>query len=95
MVQRLNNDNEQLRKDLNEVDSSRLQYENRIALMSQEIERLNGVLRGKLQELKEAELKLQRAGGESNETKQRLAMLSGENEDLKLRLLEWSQKREA
>jgi hypothetical protein len=31
--------------------------------MSQEIERLNNVLRNKLSELKEAELKLQRTGG--------------------------------
>ncbi|MBS1890215.1 MAG: hypothetical protein JST59_02905 [Actinobacteria bacterium] len=62
--------------------------------MSQEIERLNSVLRGKLQELKEAELKLQRFGGESTETKQRLAILSAENEELKGRLVEWSQKLE-
>lgn len=71
-----------------------MDYDDKGALLSQEIERLNGVLRGKLNELKEVELKIQRSGMEWNETKQRLVSLSAENEELKARLVEWSQKLE-
>ena len=52
-VRSLTQDNEELRRrlnDLGEANRKIAEYENRIALLSQEIERLNGNLRSKVEE---------------------------------------------
>ena len=53
-MKQIGQENEELRRrlqELGDVNRKVAEYENRIALMSQEIERLNVALRGKMEEL--------------------------------------------
>ena len=53
-MKQMGQENEELRRrlqELGDVNRKVAEYENRIALMSQEIERLNVALRGKMEEL--------------------------------------------
>ena len=79
---RVTQENEELRRRLNElaeVNRKVAEYENKIALLSQEIERLNGNLRNKVEEISNWE-------NRNREWENKWARVNQENEELKRRL---------
>jgi chromosome segregation ATPase len=69
-------------------------YENRIALLSNEINRLNEVLKQKLLELQESESMRQKLGIELNELRQKYPELAKDNEELRRKFTEMGQQYE-
>lgn len=65
-------ENEQLRRRVGELQPLTAQYEERVNMLSTEVERLNGVLRTKLAELRDVEARWQKAAADADEMRGKL-----------------------
>jgi chromosome segregation ATPase len=90
-VSELEMENERLRRGNNEVgrlEATIREYENRLALTSQEIERLNLMVKSKLAEISDSEQQTRRSSLEATDYKQRLKVVTDENSSLRRNLQE-------
>ena len=86
---RITQENDELRRRLNElteVNRKVAEYENRIALLSQEMERVNGNLRIKTEEVMNWENRNREWESRNREWESKWARLTQDNEELRRRL---------